>query len=141
MTFPADSSVDAVVSGMYRVFELGKMSASSQLEKSRAPSERNPNRNVEWRKIRETDPPAEAFISTSAPAGDPNSLLRAGNKLPRRKRRRHQRLRRHLLPKQHHLRRLPRRLVLHHLQLHLHHGCRIRDSSVANVKIGRHQHR
>ena len=51
------------------------------MQKSKAQSERNPNRNAEWRKIRETDPPAEALISTSTPAGDPNSLLRAGNKL------------------------------------------------------------
>lgn len=81
VTFEANSTVDAVVAAMYRVFELGRQAALDQVQKSKAQSERNPNRNAEWRKIRETDPPAEALISTSTPAGDPNSLLRAGNKL------------------------------------------------------------
>lgn len=32
--------------------------------------------------IRKTEPPPKAFLSTFAPGGDPNSLLRAGCDLP-----------------------------------------------------------
>ena len=43
VTIQADSSVDAVVAEMYRVFETGRRAAMEQLEHSRRQSERNPN--------------------------------------------------------------------------------------------------
>ena len=50
-------TVDAVVAEMYREFENGRRAAANQIEASRKQSERNPNRNNEWRKIRETSYP------------------------------------------------------------------------------------
>ena len=77
IVFNADKSVDAVVDEMYTQFDDGRRAAEQQLEHSRAQSANAPNRNADWRRIKERDPPLEAFLSTSAPAGDPNSLLRA----------------------------------------------------------------
>ena len=66
---------------MYDSFAEGRRAAEQQLEHSRTQSANAPNRNSEWRQIRERAPPIEAFLSTSAPAGDPNSLLRANETL------------------------------------------------------------
>ena len=81
VTFAADLSVDAVVAEMYRRFQEGRYTAENQIEASRRQSENNPKRNNEWRQIRNTDPPEEAFRSTGAPVGDPNSLYRANDML------------------------------------------------------------
>ena len=75
MRFEAGSSVDVVVNEMYDAF------AEEQLQHSRTQSENAPNRNAEWRQVRLAQPPREAFLSTAAPVGDPNSLLRANDVL------------------------------------------------------------
>ena len=77
MTFETDKSVDVVVENMYNMFAEGRRAAEQQLDHSRTQSANAPGRNSEWRQIKERDPPLEAFLSTAAPAGDPNSLLRA----------------------------------------------------------------
>ena len=77
--FETDKSVDVVVDEMYDMFAEGRRAAEQQLEHSRTQSANAPGRNSEWRQIRERDPPIEAFLSTAAPAGDPNSLLRAND--------------------------------------------------------------
>ena len=77
IVFNADKSVDDVVAEMYTQFDDGRRAAEQQLDHSRMQSANAPNRNADWRLIKERDPPLEAFMSTSAPAGDPNSLLRA----------------------------------------------------------------
>ena len=75
--FQTDNTVDVVAQNMYDAFAEGRRAAEQQLERSRTQSANAPNRNSEWRQIRDRAPPVEAFLSTSAPAGDPNSLLRA----------------------------------------------------------------
>ena len=77
--FAISSSTEDVVEEVCGVFAEGRLEAQQQLEHCQAQSANAPGRNSEWRQIRQTNPSREAFLSTSAPPGDPNSLLRAND--------------------------------------------------------------
>ena len=62
IVFNADKSVDDVVAEMYTQFDDGRRAAEQQLDHSRMQSANAPNRNADWRLIKERDPPLEAFM-------------------------------------------------------------------------------
>lgn len=74
-TFRTDDSIDVVVQQMYDIFAEGLQAAQDQRERSKRQAANAPLRNAEWRQVRDARPPPEAFVSTAAPLGDPNSLF------------------------------------------------------------------